>query len=224
MIKAGNATYVNPSDVSETIPVFPLTGALLLPGGQMPLNIFEPRYLSMVSDALQGDRLIGMVQPCLKTACEGHSPPQLSKIGCVGRITASQETGDGRLLISLNGVCRYRLVDELTVNTAYRQCEIAPFEQDFHEDSSVKDVDREALLSAFRNYLRANDMDADWDSIRNTGTDTLVTALCMMSPYDPAEKQALLEAPNMKERCETLIAISEFHLASNSEDSAGKLQ
>lgn len=223
-MRAGNATYTFANDLPETIPVFPLTGALLLPGGQLPLNIFEPRYLEMITDALRGEKLIGMIQPDLKTPHHGDEPPALSEIGCVGRISAFQETGDGRLHISLSGVCRFKVVEEMTVNTGYRQCSIKAFETDLSEISQSDAVDRDAVLLAFKNYLTANDMDADWDTVNNADTESLITALCMMSPYDPAEKQALLEAPTLKDRADTLIAISEIHLAKQKGDTFSNLQ
>ena len=223
-MRAGNASYNFSKDLPDTIPVFPLTGALLLPGGQLPLNIFEPRYLEMVADALRGEKLIGMIQPDLTTASCSDTPPPLSEIGCVGRISAFQETGDGRLHISLSGVCRFKMIKEMTVNTGYRQCKIDAFEADLCELSEGDDVDREAVLLAFKNYLVAHHMDADWDTVNKADTQTLITALCMMSPYDPAEKQALLEAPTLKDRADTLIAISEVHLARQEGDTFANLQ
>ena len=223
-MRAGNATYTFANDLPETIPVFPLTGALLLPGGQLPLNIFEPRYLEMVADAMRDEKLIGMIQPDLKAPHHGDEPPALSEIGCVGRISAFQETGDGRLHISLSGVCRFKVIKEMTVNTGYRQCSIEAFENDLSEVSQSDAVDRDAVLLAFKNYLTANDMDADWDTVNNADTESLITALCMMSPYDPAEKQALLEAPTLKDRADTLIAISEIHLAKQKGDTFSNLQ
>jgi len=223
-MKAGNASYFHAEEMPEIIPVFPLTGALLLPGGQLPLNIFEPRYLEMVNDALRGDKIIGMIQPGLNSGENGESPPALSEVGCIGRISAFQETGDGRYHISLSGICRFRVVEELSVNTGYRQCKVEMFESDLVELSDNNDVDREAVLVAFRNYLDANNMDADWETVERAETETLVTALCMMSPYDPAEKQALLEAPTLKDRADTLIAISEIHLAKRNGDTYGNLQ
>lgn len=223
-MKAGNASYTSINGIPEIVPVFPLTGALLLPGGQMPLNIFEPRYLEMVEDAMRGEKLIGMIQPCLKYSGEPCSNPPLSGVGCLGRITGFQETGDGRYLISLSGICRYRVCEESSVNTGYRQCKIKIFEQDLTPKSEGNTVDRDALLVAFRNYLEANDMDADWESVETTDNETLVTALCMMSPYGPAEKQALLEAADLRHRAETLIAISEMHLARNCNDTPDRLQ
>lgn len=218
MIKAGNVTYADASEFPDTIPVFPLTGALLLPGGHMPLNIFEPRYLQMISDAMQSHRLIGMVQPNLKVVGEGSDPSKLSDVGCIGRITACQETGDGRLLVSLSGICRFRLIEEITTGKLYRTVSFKPYDQDLEGTSQADTVDREAVLTAFRNYLDFNGMDADWETVEDTDNDTLITALCMISPFQPAEKQALLEAPDLKTRAETLVAISEFYLARNSSD------
>ncbi len=223
-MRAGNESYNFANDLPETIPVFPLTGALLLPGGQLPLNIFEPRYLEMVADALRGEKLIGMIQPDLTAPHCSETTPPLSEIGCVGRISAFQETGDGRLHISLSGICRFKLIKEMTVNTGYRQCEINAFETDLSEMSEGDDVDRDAVLTAFKNYLTAHDMDADWETVNKADTQSLITALCMMSPYDPAEKQALLEAPTLKDRADTLIAISEVHLARQQGDTFANLQ
>ena len=223
-MRAGNALYNFASDLPDTIPVFPLTGALLLPGGQLPLNIFEPRYLEMINDSLRGEKIIGMIQPGLSGTHNPDDPIPLSKVGCLGRISTFQETGDGRLHISLSGVCRFNVIEEISVNTGYRQCKIEVIEADLADLSEGDDVDRDAVLNAFRNYLTANNMDADWETVDKADTETLITALCMMSPYDPAEKQALLEAPTLKDRADTLIAISEFHLAKQSGDTYGNLQ
>ena len=231
-MKAGNTTYLKPDDIPEIIPVFPLAGALLLPGGQMPLNIFEPRYLAMVDDALCHDRLIGMVQPAASCRNEDTSNIsltdaancQLCEVGCLGRITAFQETGDGRYAINLTGVCRYRIQQEIDCRKGYRRFRIAVFGHELGAEDEGASVDREALLKTFKRYLKANGMEADWDSIRKAGNETLVTALCMMSPYGPAEKQALLEADDLKTRAETLIAITEIALARDSADPGSSLQ
>jgi len=223
-MRAGNQSYNSSSDIAETIPVFPLTGALLLPGGQLPLNIFEPRYIEMINDALRGEKLIGMIQPQLSENQPPEEPPSLSKIGCIGRISAFQETGDGRYHITLSGICRFEVIEEISVNTSYRQCKIEVIESDLAELSEGDDINREDIMIAFKNYLNANDMDADWDTVEKADTETLITALCMMSPYDPAEKQALLEAHTLKDRADTLIAISEIHLARKSGDTYGNLQ
>jgi len=212
-MQAGNRQYRRLEDIPEIVPVFPLTAALLLPGGQMPLNIFEPRYLEMVDHALAGRRVIGMVQPRFDLDRDEAGTPPLCEVGCLGRITSYTETGDGRVLIALQGVCRFRLMDELTVKTPFRQCRITPFLADLHEGAGADEVDRAALLKTFRAYLEANRLEADWESVSRAGNETLVNALSMMSPYGPAEKQALLEAPDLKTRAETLIAITEIALA-----------
>jgi Lon protease-like protein len=209
-----NAVYRGPGDVSEVIPVFPLPGALLLPRGQMPLNVFEPRYLAMVDDALGGKRLIGMIQPDVARGGP-ESRPHLYKIGCVGRITQFAETGDGRYLIELTGICRYRIEEELAVATPYRQCRVAyaPFADDFVARKGEEAVDRKALLDALAAFLKANSLKADWQGIENAPNEALVNALAMMSPYGAAEKQALLEAPDLKARAEILVAVTEIELA-----------
>ncbi len=227
-MKAGNATYLKPGHIPTIVPVFPLSGALLLPGGQMPLNIFEPRYVAMIDDALCGDRVIAMVQPRTAVANgeveaeDGDEP--LCEVGCLGRITAFQESGDGRYSVNLTGICRYRILSEASPKSGYRRCEIAVFASELTDNDDEAEVDREALLETFRKYLKANEMEADWNSIRRASNSTLVTALCMMSPYGPAEKQALLEAGDLKTRAETLIAITEIALARASADPGAGLQ
>ncbi len=215
-----NAVYRGPADMPGTIPVFPLPGALLLPRGQMPLNIFEPRYLAMVDDALRdGHRMIGMIQP--DAANPGPDQrPNLYRIGCVGRITQLAETGDGRYLLQLTGIARFRIEEELAVTTAYRQCRVtyAPFAGDFVARKGEDDVDRAMLLKALRDFLKANNLKADWKGIENAPNEALVNALAMMSPYGPAEKQALLEAPDLKTRAEILVAATEIELAKRGND------
>jgi Lon protease-like protein len=223
-MQAGNAHYRVESDLPASVPVFPLEAALLLPGGRMPLNIFEPRYLAMVDGAMAGDRLIGMVQPRLDGARRATGEPELCPVGCLGRIASLAETGDGRYLIALQGVCRFRTMHEMTVKTPYRQCRIAPFLTDLEDDPSAADLDRPALLKAFRAYLQANDLEADWESVSRADNMMLVNALSMMAPYGPAEKQALLEAPDLKSRAETLIAITEMLLARETDDFGSSLQ
>jgi Lon protease-like protein len=210
-----NADYRGPADLPEVIPVFPLPGALLLPRGQMPLNIFEPRYVVMIDDALRsGRRLIGMIQP--DAAHPGsESKPNLYKVGCVGRITQIAETGDGRYLLQLTGIARFRIDEELGVTTPYRQCRVSysPFVDDFTARKGEDEVDRESLLRALSDFLKANDLKADWEGIENAPNEALVNALAMMSPYGTAEKQALLEAPDLKTRAEILVAVTEIELA-----------
>lgn len=209
----GNARYLKLEDIPEKIPVFPLTGALLLPGGQLPLNIFEPRYLAMFDAAISGNRLIGIVQPAMgEHEGEEGTRPALSHIGCVGRITSFGETGDGRYITSLSGICRFRLLDEVGDGHPFRSFKISPFLSDLTDDDEAS-VDRDALLRVFRAYLDANKLEADWESVERAGNRTLVNSLSMMSPFGPAEKQALLEAPDLKSRADTLIAITEILLA-----------
>jgi len=212
-----NAVYRGPADLAEVIPVFPLPGALLLPRGQMPLNIFEPRYLEMIDDALADrHRLIGMIMP--DAANPGpDNKPNLYRVGCVGRITQIAESGDGRYLIQLTGISRFRIEDELKVATAYRQCRVsyAPFADDFIARKGEDDVDRAAVLQALTDFLEANNLKTDWEGIETAPNEALVNALAMMSPYGSAEKQAMLEAPNLKTRAEILVAVTEIELAKN---------
>ena len=221
-----NAVYRGPNDLPKTIPVFPLAGALLLPRGQMPLNIFEPRYLAMIDDSLRdGHRLIGMIQP--DTSKPGsEDKPNLYKIGCVGRITQLAETGDGRYLVQLTGVARFRIEDELAVATDYRQCQVtyAPFADDFVARKGEEAVNRKAVLDALSAFLKANKLKADWEGIENAPNEALVNALAMMSPYGSAEKQAMLEAPDLKTRAEILVAVTEIELAKAETDGEPPLQ
>lgn len=212
-MQAGNAFYRRAEDLPSQAPVFPLNAALLLPGGRMPLNIFEPRYLQMVDDALSGTRLVGMIQPQLQGRMRPDGEPELCQVGCLGRLSSFAETGDGRYLVALQGVCRFRVAEEPTVRTPYRQCRIMPFAADLTDEQGAADVDRVGLLRTFRAYLDAHEMQADWDSVSRAENSTLVNALSMMAPYGPAEKQALLEAADLKARADTLIAITEMALA-----------
>lgn len=240
-MQAGNAIYDGPDDLPDLIPVFPLPEALLLPRGQMPLNIFEPRYMAMVDHAMSGDRIIGMVQPLpagqglpqVETAYDEASPegtaaeagqdePGLFAVGCAGRITSYSETGDGRYMICLTGISRFRILEEVEPESGFRRCRVSAidFASDFIEDAGSDRVDRDHLLETFRLYLDANQLEADWDSIEKASNETLVNALSMMSPYGMAEKQALLEAPDLGTRAETLIALTEMSLARRGDGNA----
>lgn len=223
-MQAGNAHYRTAKDVPTTLAVFPLAGALLLPGGRLPLNIFEPRYLQMVDNAIAGDRLIGMIQPRLDGNLRNDGEPEICEAGCIGRVTSFAESGDGRYLISLEGVCRFRVSQELVVKTPYRQCRVVPFVGDLSEDPTGREIDRLGLLRAFRAYLDANELEADWDSVSRAENAMLVNALSMMAPYGAAEKQALLEAPDLKTRADTLIAITEMVLARKNDEFGSNLQ
>jgi len=209
-----NTIYKGPDDLPAVISVFPLPGALLLPRGQMPLNIFEPRYLTMTDDALRSShRLIGMIQPT-EHESTAFNPP-IFKSGCAGRITQLAESGDRRYLIQLTGIARFRVEEELAIGTPYRQCRVAfaPFLDDFTARKGENEVDRKAVLRALTDFLKANNLKADWGGIENAPNEALVNALAMMSPYGPAEKQALLEAPDLKTRAEILVAVTEIELA-----------
>lgn len=215
-MRVGNHEYRGPADLPAVIPVFPLPGALLLPRGHMPLNIFEPRYMAMIDAALRTERVIGMVQPRFDVGqLDLAGNPPLCEIGCAGRLTAHQETGDGRYLITLNGISRFRILEELPGPAPYRLCRVTAeaYAEDFSTDAGEAGVDRAMLLATFRRYLDANHLEADWQSVERASNETLVNALSMMSPYGPAEKQALLEAENLEARAETLIALTEMALA-----------
>jgi uncharacterized protein len=222
-----NVAYHGPDDLPKIIPVFPLPGALLLPRGQMPLNIFEPRYLAMIDDALRSNhRLIGMIQPDHAHPGADQNKPRLFQIGCLGRLTQFAESGDGRYLIQLTGVSRFRIEQELPVETLYRQCRVTyqPFADDFKARKGEDEVDRKALLRTLSSFLKANNLKADWDGIENAPNEALVNALAMMSPYDAAEKQAMLEAPDLKTRAEILIAVTEIELAKSKTSGETSLQ
>ena len=211
-----NTTYKGPDALPDVIAVFPLPGALLLPRGQMPLNIFEPRYLAMIEDALHSShRMIGMIQPDPAHPGADQNKPNLFRIGCLGRITQFAESGDGRYLIQLTGIARFRIEEELPVSTLYRQCRVSyrAFVDDFVARKGEEQVDRKALLRALTEFLKANNLKADWEGIENAPNEALVNALAMMSPYDVAEKQAMLEAPDLKTRAEILVAVTEIELA-----------
>ena len=219
-MKIGNCSYGCARDMPSVIPVFPLPAALLLPRADIPLNIFEPRYIAMIDDAVAGDRIIGMLQTDEKTPPCARGPA-LRDVGCAGRIVSFAETGDGRYLVTLTGVARFRVLGEIPSDQPYRRCRISvePFVSDFHPDQHC--IDRAAVLRAFRTYLVAHGLDADWESIGRTSSEALVNALSMIAPFAPAEKQALLEAPDLKARAETLVAIAEMSL---SNPTAGRLQ
>jgi uncharacterized protein len=222
-----NTIYKGPEALPDLIAVFPLPGALLLPRGQMPLNIFEPRYLAMIEDTLRSShRVIGMIQPDPAHPGADQNKPNLFRIGCVGRVTQFAESGDGRYLIQLTGIARFRIEEELPVSTLYRQCRVSyrPFVDDFVARKGEEQVDRKALLRALTEFLKANNLKADWDGIENAPNEALVNALAMMSPYDVAEKQAMLEAPDLKTRAEILVAVTEIDLAKSKTSGETPLQ
>ncbi len=196
------------------LPLFPLSGALLLPRGQLPLNIFEPRYVQMIDDAMRTHRMIGMIQPDPHAGDERPVPP-LFKVGCAGRITQLAESGDGRYIVTLTGVSRFAMVEEVAAVTPYRQSRVdfSAFAADFLPRAGEDSVDRGGVLKALRDFAEENDLQIDWDSINEAPNEALVNALSMMSPFGPREKQALLEADDLKNRAEVLVAITEIELA-----------
>lgn len=198
------------SDLPATMPLFPLSGVVLLPRGALPLNVFEPRYLKMVDDALKGDRLIGIIQPSEDP--DKVLKPKLSAIGAAGRLVSFRETDDNRYLITLAGLCRFRLLGEEATDAPYRigRCDFSPFASDMAETDDVGDFPRDRLMSALKAYLNTRDMQADWKSVTSAPPEALVNALTMMCPFEPAEKQALLEAPSFDARVSTLVAILEM--------------
>ncbi len=205
------------ADLPETIPVFPLPGALLLPRGRLPLNIFEPRYLAMLDDTLKSDhRLVGMVQPY-----EGRAqPPRLHTIGCAGRVTSLSETEDGRYLIVLTGVSRFRIRDEVEGFTPYRRVKIdwTDFAGDLERPDEVHGFDKDDFLALLRRYFDVANLSSDWDSMREAEPEMLVNSLSMMCPFEVEEKQALLEAPRLSDRAETLTALLRFAIAAGGDE------
>ena len=196
-------------ELPKTIPIFPLSGALLLPDGRLPLNIFEPRYLAMTEDAIAGPRVIGMVQP-IDADTEAESP-KVYPIGCSGRITAFNETDDGRYLITLSGLCRFVITGEEPLLRGYRRAHAVydDYRADM-KDIEPPEIDRGRLLDGLAQYLEAREISADWDSIRDIPADRLITSLAMMCPFDAREKQALLEAPDTATRAEILMSLLEM--------------
>jgi len=202
------------------LPIFPLTGVLLLPRGRLPLNIFEPRYLAMTRDALAGERLIGMVQPS-DPGASGSNPP-VYPTGCAGRITSFSETDDGRFLITLTGTSRFRIREELPMLEGYRR--VVPDWHEFARDLGNEEepgFDRERLLRGLKGYFQQHQISADWDAITSVSGDRLVSSIAMICPFDPSEKQALLEASDLAERARLLTAIVEMAVMQPPSESTG---
>jgi len=201
---------VKPADLPETVPVFPLPGALLLPRARLPLHIFEPRYLAMLEDCMKTpERLIGMVQPYGEGA-----PARLHSIGCAGRLTAFSETEDGRYMITLSGMSRFRVREEVEGFTPYRRCKVdwAGFEADLGRTETDPGLNREGLLSLLDRFFRHRGLSTDWDSLKEAEPELLINSLSMLLPLDPEDKQALLEAPSLSTRRETLVTLIEYAL------------
>jgi len=216
------APYQQLSDLPQLIPVFPLNGALLLPGGELPLQIFEPRYLNMVDDAMAGDRVIGMIQ----TRGGSRARPILSEVGCLGRITSYAETSDGRYLITLTGVCRFDAGEELDLRLPYRQlrARYERFGDDLADDEAqASEAARARFATALKRYLNQRELDIDWETAAEAPLEALVNSLCMGLPFDPAEKQAFLEAPDLAGRFEVLTTLLEID-ATDPDDEHHNLQ
>jgi len=197
------------TSLPSRFPIFPLRGALLLPGGNLPLNIFEPRYLAMVRDAMQTDQVIGMIQP--RPEGEETRAPRLYRTGCVGRITNFSETEDGRFLITLTGVCRFDVEEELEVPTLYRQvaADFARWRRDLQPEPPPAEI-KAALLPVLRTYFDRHGIEADWSAIEAAPLAGLVTSLCMICPFEPEEKQALLEAADTARQARLLVALMQM--------------
>lgn len=203
------------SDLPQMLALFPLSRALLLPQTHRPLNIFEPRFVEMIDDALAGNRLIGLIQPreTEEEAPRGTVP--LEQVGCIGRLVHFEEQEENRYFIILEGVCRFEPVEELAVATPYRQAKISvdKFAGDFTPNLGAERVDRERLVGVLRDYADFAQIEVDWEDIEETGTGELVNLAAMLSPYGAREKQALLQAATLNERAETLIALAEMEMA-----------
>ena len=193
----------------RALPIFPLSGALLLPGGRLPLNIFEPRYLAMIQDALKGERTIGMVQP--REGEEKAPAPALYRLGCAGRIVSFDETDDGRYHIALSGLCRFEIVEELALTNGYRRVvpDFSPYYDDFKEPPDGT-IERKHLIECVRAYFKLQSINADWKAIEAASDERLVTTLAMACPFEPSEKQALLEARDLAERVRVMTALFEM--------------
>lgn len=203
---------ISRSDLPDTIPVFPLPGALLLPRARLPLHIFEPRYLAMIEDTMKTPaRLIGMIQP---RNGQMSGDPKLHAIGCAGRLTAFSETEDGRYMITLSGASRFRVLEEVDGFTPYRRCRVSwdGFDRDLGPAERDPGFDRATFFPALRSFFEAEDLRTDWDSLEDAEDELLINSLSMLCPFEPEDKQALLEAPSLETRRETLVTLIQFSL------------
>lgn len=209
---------IKPTELPDTIAIFPLAGALLLPRSRLPLHIFEPRYLQMISDALKTDgRLIGMVQP---NEVPGREGPGLQTIGCAGRITQFSETEDGRYMITLGGVSRFRVIQEVEGFTPYRRCDVSwdGFGRDLGKEEGDSGFCRAPFLTLLGRYFDTLGLSADWDTLKDAEDELLINSLSMMLEFDPEDKQALLEAPSLETRRETLVTLIEYAMRGGQEE------
>jgi hypothetical protein len=221
--------YRSPSDLPARIPVFPLLGAITLPRTTLPLNVFEPRYLAMVDDALRGARIIGVIQPIGDGGTTGSPASRtapLQAVGCAARLSAFQEQSDGRLLITLTGICRFDVAGEGKTRTPYRILHVSydRFIDDLIAAKGAADVPRQRLLAVLQRYLHARHVKPDWDAIEQSENEDLVNGLATAGPFAPSEKQALLEAQTLADRAEALIALAEIELAGRANKPGTRLQ
>lgn len=203
---------ISRSDLPDTIPVFPLPGALLLPRARLPLHIFEPRYLAMIEDCMKTPtRLIGMIQP---RSSQASGDPKLHTIGCAGRLTAFSETEDGRYMITLSGLSRFRVLEEIDGFTPYRRCKVSwtGFDRDMGATERDPGLDRDGFFASLRSFFEAEDLRTDWESLEEADDELLINSLSMLCPFEPEDKQALLEAPSLETRRETLVTLIQFAL------------
>lgn len=219
----------NLSDLPETIPLFPLPGALLLPRGRLPLHIFEPRYLAMLEDCMKTPtRLIGMIQPrpIPGPAAPAGKPPRLHSIGCAGRLSAFSETDDGRYMITLSGISRFRVIEEIEGFTPYRRARVGweGFERDRGPVETDPGLNRRGFLDLLDRYFTSANLSTDWSSLREAEDELLINALSMLCPFEPEERQALLEAPSLDNRRETLVTLMEFSLRKSIENGTDPMQ
>ncbi len=220
--------YRNPADLPPRLAVFPLRGAILLPRAALPLNVFEPRYLAMLDDVIGSTRVLGILQP--GTDLSGEESPagnssDLKRVGCAGRVTSYQELDDGRLMITLTGLCRFDVVSEEQIASPYRTMKVTytRFADDLVPGTGEDDVDRQGLLRVLKMYLDEKRLNTDWTAIQRASSEFLVNTLSIISPYGAEEKQALLEAGTLKSRAEVLVALAEMELATHG-GSGGTLQ
>jgi Lon protease-like protein len=219
--------YRTPADLPELIPVFPLRGAILLPRSELPLSIFEPRYLAMVEDAMSGSRIIGMIQPggegVLSTESPAGKDVGLKRVGCAGRITAYQELPDGRLRIVLSGVARYSVASEEATQKPYRivRPEFDAFASDLAPDTTADTIDLSEVIRVLKAWLTSRQLDADWSAVARAPLEPLINSLATQSPFGPEEKQALIEAPSLKDRAAVLITLAEMAMAGGQTGGAG---
>jgi Lon protease-like protein len=209
--------FRKPEDLPQALALFPLDGVILFPRSVVSLNVFEPRYLNMVDDALGGERLIGIIQPA--TGEDGEPVPHLADVGTVGRITAFSETDDGRYLITLTGVCRFDYEQELEAGTPYRQALVnyEPFAGDFRQ-ANDSGIDRLALIASLKRYASLHGFNVDWNSVEQAPTETVINVAAQLCPFDAAAKQALLEAVSLEERAQALVALVEWDNAADDQN------